>query len=137
LSGLNDILKEIGLNPIKVQGGVSIDTTELIEALFVEIAKRCAQGKRIHIKNFGTFEARKHKGRTLHTPLVEGGEVTYGDMMLLKFKQAGKSKRLMNGGAAKVGEDKPKKEKKNKKTKKKNTAVKTKTKAKKSKKSNI
>jgi nucleoid DNA-binding protein len=99
MSGLNELTRDIGLNPIRLENGMVLDTTSLVEALFVEIQRRCANGEEIRIKGFGTFKGRVINGRTLNTPVVPGGECVYPDRLLLKFQQSQKSKTKMNEDA--------------------------------------
>jgi nucleoid DNA-binding protein len=96
MAGLKDIAKEAGLNPLKVEGGASVNTLALIEEMFKLIIEKCAAGEKVRIKDFGTFGARLNKGRKLKTPLMEGGEVKFGDILLLKFRQSGTSKKQLN-----------------------------------------
>ena len=96
MSGLNELCRDIGLNPIKLENGFVLNTGELIDALFAGIQERCAKGEEIRIKGFGTFKGRVMDGRKLKTPVVPGGEIDYPDRLLLKFTQSQKSKATMN-----------------------------------------
>lgn len=96
MATLKDIAKEVGLCPLKVDSGASIDTMPLIEAMFAEITEQCRQGEEVKIKDFGSFKVKINRGRTIRTPLVEGGEIKSGDILLLKYHQANKSKKRLN-----------------------------------------
>jgi nucleoid DNA-binding protein len=118
---LHDIAKEVGLNPIKDdENGIRLDTSEVLEDFFNTIIEHCKNGETVRIKNFGTFKARVYKGRTLKSPLLEDGEITFGDQLVLRFHQSLVAKRRLNDGYVPEGE-KPKKAaaKKGKKTAKK------------------
>jgi len=127
MSGISEVAKDVGLNPIKLDSGTVVDTSELLTAFFDEIASRCAAGEKVRINGFGTFAVTKYKGRTVKSPVV--GECSFGDTLVLKFKQSTSSKTTMNvDGAVEAfdkavagGKDekpkvaKPKKDKKSKK----------------------
>ena len=93
---LNKLAADIGLNPVKLENGVSVDIGELLEDLFDSIRSRCAKGEIIKIAGFGTFKAIIYKAGTVHTPLVDGGSMDYDDKMVLKFKQSKKGRVIMN-----------------------------------------
>jgi len=121
MAGLLEMAKISGLNPAEEEqegkGKVRIDTTKALNAFFENILKRCASGEDVHITGFGTFKARIHKGRTLKSPLLEGGEISYDDLLVLRFSASASAKRKLNSGA------KPKKSKKGKKVAKKGKKV--------------
>ena len=96
MAGLRDVCKEVGLSPIVTESGQRVNALSLVEALFDKILEIANSGEIVRIKNFGTFRVKLNKGRTLKTPLMEGGEITYPDMMLLKFKQSLSSKKSIN-----------------------------------------
>lgn len=96
MATLKDIAKEVGLCPLKVDSGANVDTMPLIEAMFAEITEKCRAGDTVKIKDFGSFSVRINKGRTIKTPLVEGGEIKSGDILLMKYHQANKSKKRLN-----------------------------------------
>jgi nucleoid DNA-binding protein len=101
MAGLKDIAKKVGLNPLKLETGASVDVMELIEEMFMAIVDECRSKEgSVRIKDFGTFSARLNKGRKLKTPLMEDGEVEFGDMLLLKFHQSTVSKKRLNDGGA-------------------------------------
>jgi len=97
MASLKDICKEVGLHSLKVEKGTtSVDVMPLIEALFKEINEVCRNGGKVGIDNFGTFQARMIKGRTLKTPLSPDGNFKFGDMLIMKFRQASKAKKRLN-----------------------------------------
>jgi len=99
MAGLKDIVKKIGLSPLKLESGQSVQLMALIEEMFAAIVDECKKKDgAVRIKDFGTFTARINKGRKLKTPLVEGGEVEFGDILLLKFHQSPVSKQRLNKG---------------------------------------
>lgn len=118
MPGLNDIAKEAGLNPVKVTEEVkegrrkNVDTTEQLEKLFELIIQRCSEGETVRIKNFGTFRMRTMKGRTLKSPLMEGGQITFPDTQVLRFHQSTVAKKLLNELSPAVKSDGEKKAKK-------------------------
>jgi len=107
MAGLHDIAKEAGLNPLRDdEHGIRIDTTEVVEDFFDKIIEHCRNGETVRIKNFGTFKARVYKGRTLKSPLLEDGEITFGDQLVLRFHQSLVAKRKLNDGFVPEGEKK-------------------------------
>lgn len=85
MSGLVEVAKESGLKP------------EVVVNVFETILAMVANGDKVRIKGFGTFERRKYKGRTLVTPAVNNGEpITYPDSFVLKFHQSTLAKRRIN-----------------------------------------
>lgn len=116
MAGLADIAKEAGLNPVvDPNTGKKIWTNEVLERFFELILERVASGERVHIKNFGSFSMKLYRGRTLNSPLMEDGEVTFGDRQTLRFSQSQKAKAKLNELAPPDG--KTKKSKKDKKDK--------------------
>ena len=104
MAGLKDIAKKVGLNPLKLENGQSVNVMELIEEMFMAIVDECRSKEgSVRIKDFGTFSARLNKGRKLKTPLMEDGEVEFGDMLLMKFHQSTVSKKRLNDGGAVEG----------------------------------
>ncbi len=95
MAGMKDVAKEVGLNPLKVDGGSNINTLPIVEEFFKAIVEKCAGGERVKIKDFGTFKVVMMKGRKLKTPLMEG-ETRSSDMLILKFRQANSSKKALN-----------------------------------------
>jgi nucleoid DNA-binding protein len=99
MASLKDVCKKVGLHSLKVEkGATSVDVMPLVEALFEEINEMCRNGEKVGINNFGTFQARVIKGRTLQTPLAPEGEFKFGDMLIMKFRQASKAKNRLNEG---------------------------------------
>lgn len=85
MSGLVEVAKESGLKP------------EVVVNVFETILAMAANGDKVRIKGFGTFERRNYKGRTLITPAVNNGEpITYPDSFVLKFHQSTLAKRRIN-----------------------------------------
>lgn len=112
MAGMSDIAREAGLNPvIDPNTGKKIWTNEVLDRFFELILEKCAEGERVHIKNFGSFTMKLFKGRTLTSPLMEGGEVTFSDSQTLRFSQSSVAKAKLNELAPPDG----KKSKKNKK----------------------
>jgi len=102
MAGLNDIAKEAGLNPYKpdptqdLSRVKNLDTTKELEDFFNLILKKCAEGETVRIKNFGTFRMKTMKGRTLKSPLMEGGQITFPDTQVLRFHQSAVAKQSLN-----------------------------------------
>jgi nucleoid DNA-binding protein len=123
MAGLKDVAKEVGLMPITTESGVKVNALPLLEAMFKEIIRRCKDGELVRIHNFGTFRMKLNKGRTLKTPLMEGGEVSYSDMLILKFRQSMLSKREVNSESTEKSKTKKKsKDKKGKSSKEQKTS---------------
>lgn len=102
MAGMNEIAREACLNPVTIDDGVynsrgkNLDTTEQLERLFELIIEKCAEGDTVRIKNFGTFKMRTMKGRTLKSPLMPDGEVTFPDTQVLRFHQSTVAKEKLN-----------------------------------------
>lgn len=102
MAGLNDIAKEAGLNPVKIPEEAdtkrlkNLDTTIPLEDFFSLIIAKCAAGETVRIKNFGTFKMKTMKGRTLTSPLMEGGEISFPDTQVLRFHQSAVAKGQLN-----------------------------------------
>lgn len=88
---------------------VEKDVAERVLArAFGVILERVASGNEVHIHKFGSFKASLFKGRTLRSPLMDGGAVTFGDKYVLRFHQAPAAKREINEKAAKRNDAPPK-----------------------------
>jgi nucleoid DNA-binding protein len=91
---------------------------EIVKGVFAAIKQRVAAGEIVNIRGFGVFQAKVFKGRTLNSPLVEGGSIQFGDQLVLRFRQSPAAKREINEIAAQAGKkakksaDKPAKGKK-------------------------
>jgi nucleoid DNA-binding protein len=97
MASLKDVCKKVGLHSLKVEkGATSVDVMPLIEAMFEEINEMCRNGEKVGINNFGTFQAKIIKGRVLKTPLAPEGKFKFGDMLIMKFRQASKAKKRLN-----------------------------------------
>jgi nucleoid DNA-binding protein len=89
----------------------------VLVSAFGVILERVAAGEEVHIHKFGSFKSSLFKGRTLNSPLMTGGKVTFGDQYVLRFHQAPVAKRRINelialaGGAPKQASPKAKKPK--------------------------
>lgn len=121
MPGLNEIAKEAGLNPVEdPETGRKINTSDVLDEFFKKVLEHCAAGETVRIKNFGTFRMRTYKGRTLKSPLMDGGEITFDDTQSLRFHQSQVAKRTLNE-LAPPSEQKPKKSSNGAKGKKKTT----------------
>lgn len=102
MAGLSDIAKEAGLNPVRIPPDAdkarlkNLDTSIPLEEFFNLIIAKCAAGETVRIKNFGTFKMRTMKGRTLKSPLMEGGEISFPDTQVLRFHQSQVAKGKLN-----------------------------------------
>jgi len=72
--------------PKELAKTAGLRNASIVEDVFEVIMKHIERGDTVTIRGFGTFRRDIHKGRTQVTPLVEGGEVTYRDRYVLKFK---------------------------------------------------
>lgn len=85
MAGIRDIAKAAGVKPE--------DVTDVFEAVF-KLAKK---GDPVRIAGFGSFEKRKHPGRTISSPVInEGEETTYGPSYRIAFRQSDQCKRRLN-----------------------------------------
>jgi nucleoid DNA-binding protein len=110
MASLNDVAREAGANPIKCGSCFkSNDTSKVLSALFGVILKRVAAGEVVRIAGFGVFRARKFKGRTLHSPILETGEISFPDSLVLRFHQSVVAKRRLNEFASHLEGKKSKK----------------------------
>lgn len=101
MAGLKDIAKRVGLLPLKLDDGRTVDVIPALEAFFSEIVEECrTPGNTVRIKDFGTFSARMMKGRRLNTPLLKDEESSTRDLLLMKFKQHDTSKQRLNANGA-------------------------------------
>lgn len=69
---------------------------EILTDAFQVILEFASMGDKVKISKFGTFKASFFKGRTLMTPLMEGGSIDFKDQLVLRFKQASKAKKIIN-----------------------------------------
>jgi nucleoid DNA-binding protein len=91
MPGIHDVAREAGVR------------TDILSNVFEAILAAITRGEAVRIKNFGTFERRKYKGRTLVTPAVNAGKpVEYPDSFVLKFRQSQIAKRRINVVAKKA-----------------------------------
>jgi nucleoid DNA-binding protein len=117
MAGITHIAKDSGLNPVRCPNcGQYIDTSAAVAALFKAIMRRVKSGEKVIIKGFGVFSAKLLKGRTLKTPLMEGGEAKFPDAWVLRFHQSNLAKAFLNKDV------KPTRKKKKKKSTKKKGA---------------
>lgn len=89
MSGIQEVARGSKLKP------------EQVRAVFDDIVARVARGEEVKVQGFGTFKRKMHKGRTLKSPLLDGGEVEYPDSYVLKFHQSPIAKTTLNVAAAK------------------------------------
>jgi len=93
---IKQLAKKIGLSPIVCSCGRRIHIMDALMAFFELIVKECREGNTVRIKNFGTFAAKEYKGRKLVTPVMDGGEISFGDSLALRFRQSQVAKMKLN-----------------------------------------
>lgn len=94
---LTDIAAEVGLATIRCACGRRMKGRQALEAFFNRIIEECRDGGEVRIKNFGTFTARLHRGRKVHSPAVaQGLEVEFNDSLVLRFHQSIGAKQRLN-----------------------------------------
>jgi len=92
------IAKMIGLDSILCSNcGSRVKAGSLIEDFFKKIIDECRSGKVVKLKNFGAFEAKKLKARIVKSPVLKGGETKMDQMIVLRFRNTAKARRLLNG----------------------------------------
>lgn len=97
MSGLMDAAAEAGLAPVACREcGAKVATNDAFQRLFQIIMDRLKTGETVQVKGFGTFRAKLLKGRTMSSPLVEGGQTSFGDKLLIKFHSAPVAKKYMS-----------------------------------------
>lgn len=132
MAGMSEVAREAGLNPVEdPNSGKKIWTSDVLDRFFELVVQKCAEGETVRIKNFGSFSMKTFPGRTLKSPLMEGGEVTFPDTQVLRFSQSSVAKALLNKLAPPDGK-KPKASAKKAGSAKKKTGKKTGKKPKKS-----
>lgn len=82
-----------GMIDVARKAGVKV---EVVQDVFEELLRRISIGEKVRIKGFGTFERKVYAGRTLHTPVVAGGVVTFPDSYAIKFHQSQLAKQRLN-----------------------------------------
>lgn len=85
--------------------GNKADVEAMARALFEVIVERTAKGGVVAVRGFGTFEAKVFKGRTLNSPLMKGGKVSFPDALVLRFRQSPAAKKMINEIAENIGKD--------------------------------
>lgn len=102
MSGFMDAASEAGLAPVACREcGAKVATQDAFKRLFHVIMDRLKAGETVQIKGFGTFRAKLLKGRTMSSKLVDGGETSFGDKLLIKFQSAPQAKQYMSAGLGK------------------------------------
>ncbi len=98
MATFKEVAREAGLNPMLCPHcGRHFSTNNVIKELFRRVLAYIVAGHEVRISHLGTFVTKIVKGRTLRTPIMEGGEVTYGDRKVLTFKQTKAVKGILNG----------------------------------------
>jgi nucleoid DNA-binding protein len=92
-SNLKDVAHYVHRDHPTVSRGV---IESILSDAFQVILEFAAIGDQVKISKFGTFKASYFKGRTLVTPLMEGGSIEFKDQLVLRFKQASKAKQIVN-----------------------------------------
>ena len=97
MSGMNEVAKESGVNPVECSHcGRKTYTDRVLSRFFQVILDRVAKGETVHIKNFGTFEAKELKGRKYKKPLNNRTD-GFEDQLVLRFRQSLNAKNYLNG----------------------------------------
>ncbi len=89
MSGLREIAREVGLDPIVcTQCGRKIRTLNALNLLFRRVLERLKTGQTVNIHKFGAFKTRLHKARGLAKDS--------GDRWVVGFHLVPSAKRLLN-----------------------------------------
>lgn len=93
-TGIKDIAHDVQRDQPHL--GSKADVENTLKSAFGVILERVAKGDTVTIRGFGTFHAKVFKGRTLKSPLMEGGSVDFGDSLVLRFRQSLQAKKTIN-----------------------------------------
>lgn len=107
MAGFYDIAKEVGLYPVEVEKGEDgkvprkISTDAAFDELWDRVIERLKGGEKVAVRGFGTFQAKLLKGRTLSSPLLEGGTGSFDDRLVIRFHASTQAKAKINEGGPK------------------------------------
>jgi len=93
----NEIAKQVGIDRFTCpKCGGRMNGMEALKLFFQTVVETCRGGVKVRVMGFGVFEAKKHKGRIIKSPVLEGGKSKSKDQLVLSFRQSPGSKRLLN-----------------------------------------
>lgn len=95
MAGTHDIARAAGLKDTEVH------------TVFATILEKVKNGERVLIKDFGTFQVKQVKERTITSPQIPSGSAVVPEHQVMKFKASPVTKDLLNGVER---PEKPKKE---------------------------
>ena len=97
MPGLTVIAKEVGAHPIRCPHcGGHFKINRVLEMFFLAIMKLVRDGRKVSIRNFGTFSCRLLPGREMNNPFDGMKRIKFGDRLILAFHQSQAAKRFMN-----------------------------------------
>lgn len=67
-----------------------------VREVFEAIIENLAQGRRVELRGFGTFELTIHPPRTAHNPRTRA-KVELGERRIVRFRPGGSLRELVNG----------------------------------------
>jgi len=94
--GVSDIAKAVGVHKDQIQ-----KTFEVMLELLTKSTE-------LRVHKFGTFKRKLMKGRTITSPVLEGGSITYGDKWVLNFSAHASAKQWLNAKLPIEAPEKPK-----------------------------
>lgn len=66
-------------------------------ALFSAILEEVKQGRRVLIKDFGSFFQSKRQARTIYSPQIPGGQADVPERTLIRFRASPATRAVLNG----------------------------------------
>lgn len=97
MAGLSHVARECGADPLRCpKCGHQIRTLDSLRAVFRHIVRLVMDGQRVRISDFGVFYAKVLAGRTVRSPILDGGEASFSDSLVLRFSQSKKLKAVLN-----------------------------------------
>jgi hypothetical protein len=99
MKNISTAARQAGVNNIECPACKrTFNTAKLLERVFQGILQLALDGEVVNVPRFGQFRPMLLRGRSNKTPLMDsiGGAATWGDRIVLKFKQSAHTRRFMN-----------------------------------------
>lgn len=91
------VARDVGLESIRCPScGKKINGMETLFNFFARVVQLCQTGVDVRIKNFGTFKAKKLKGRKIESSALDNGKAEFSDQLVLRFHQSTICKDILN-----------------------------------------
>lgn len=84
MAGLHDVARAAGVK------------AQVVEDVFEQIFKFVQNDESVRINGFGSFRRSLFRGRKISAPVIPGGEATFPDSYVLRFKQSAHAKKRLN-----------------------------------------